>query len=174
MVKLLFILLLLPIGLFAQSYTETVDVPSKDAASLYNTARKWFAENFNKSGNEPVKEERDNGILMGRGKYTYLVYSDNVAYNMTATYILRINVKDGQYKYEFDNVMVEHGRKFPLSSFKEGSTREGAIKMYKTSGMPVPSKRVIDQNIDYSTKVVNQLETEINRIAESLEEKMKQ
>lgn len=172
--KLFFILFLLPVGLFAQSNTETVDVPGKDAVTLYNTAKQWFAETFKTPGNEALKEEVDKGVLTGKEKYVYLIYSNNVAYNMIATYILRISVKDGQYKYEFDNVMIEHGRKFPLSSFKDGTTREGTIKMYKASGRLTPSKRVIEMNIDYSTKVVNNIEAEFKRITDSLEAKMKQ
>ncbi len=174
MKKLIFIFLFLPICLFAQSYSETVDMPGKDASALYNKALKWFKESFPDGDAESLKEDQANGILTGREKFAYLIYSNNVAVNMTATYILRISVKDGQYKYEFDNVMIEHGKKFPLSSFKNGMTREGTIEMYKASGMPAPSKKMIETNIEYSTKVVNQFETEINRIIESLKEKMEQ
>ncbi len=170
--KLIFILLLLPAGLCAQSYSETVNVPGKDAASLYNKARQWFSEKMNNNDSETLKEDRVNGILTGKGKYDYMIYSNDVAMSMAATYLLRISVKEGQYKYEFDNVMIEHGRKYALSEFKNGMTREGTIKMYKISGLDTPSKKMIESNIDTSTKVVNQFEEEVNRITESLKETM--
>jgi hypothetical protein len=170
--KLFLILFLLPAGLFAQSYTETVDVPGKDAAALYKKAKEWFAQSPNTTVNEPLKEEEAKGILAGKEKLNYLIYSNNVAVNLIANYVLRIIVKDGQYKYEIDNVMIEHGNKFPLVAFKNGLTREGTIDMYKAAGMKSPSKKMIESNIDYNTKVVKGLETELNRVTESLKEGM--
>jgi hypothetical protein len=170
--KLFFILFLLPVGLFAQSYTETVDVPGKDAASLYKKAKEWFTESSNVTANEPLKEDVAKGILAGKEKLNYLIYSNNVAINVIANYVFRIIVKDGQFKYEVDNVMIEHGTKFPLAAFKNGLTREGTIEMYKAAGMKSPSKKMIESNIDYNTKVVTGFETELKRVTDSLKERM--
>jgi hypothetical protein len=170
--KVFLILFLLPIGLFAQSYTETVDIPGKEASTLYNKAKKWFAESMNNSDNETLIEDQSKGILTGKEKFSYLIYSNDVVVNMIATYLLRVIIKDGLYKYEIDNVMIEHGKKFPLSAYKNGTTKEGTIETFKASGMTTPSKKMIETNVDFSTKVVNQFEEEIKRVTESLKESM--
>lgn len=173
MKKLLFLFLLMPACLLAQNYTAAVDVPGKDAATLYNKAKEWFAESFSTPGKEPLVEDKANGKLTGKENFTSLIYSNDVAVNLAASYTVKVSVKDGQYKYEFENIMVEHGRKYPLSTFKNGTTREGTIEMFKIAGMKSPSKKMIEANIDYNSKVVKQVDEEINRLIENLGEKMK-
>jgi hypothetical protein len=171
--KLLYILFLMPIGVFAQGYTASVDVPGKNSAALFSKAKEWFAESFKTPGVVPPSEDAGQGKLTGRENVTSIIFSDDVAVTIGTSFVLKIIVKDGQYKYDFDNIMIEHGPKFPLSTFKNGSTREGTIEMYKTAGMKSPSKKIIESNIDYSVKVVNKVEEEINRLIDSLAEKMK-
>ena len=163
----------MPACLLAQSYAEAVDVPGKDAATLYNRAKEWFSEGFNAQADEPFIEDKAQGKLTGKGKFKFLIYSNDVAVNLNTTYTLKISVTDGQYKYEFENIMLEHGKKFPVSTFKQGSTREGTAEMYKMAGMKSPSKKMIEMNVNYNTRVIKQLEFELGRITESLSEKMK-
>jgi hypothetical protein len=173
MKKLLFVLFLMPSCLFAQSYSETVEVQGENAATLYTKAKEWFVETFNGKGDQAPTEDKTNGKLTGRGSATSLIYTNDVAINMILTYALKVSVKDGQYKYEFENIMVEHGKKFPLTAFKSGTTVEGTKELFKISGMKSPSKKMIDQNIDYNTRVIKQVDIELNRIIDSLAEKMK-
>ena len=171
--KLLFVLFLIPTCLFAQSYTEAVDVPGKNAATLYKSAKEWYAENINVKGDLPLTEDNAAGKMLGKGSATFLVYSNDVAVNMIMTYALKLNVKEGQYTYEFYNIMIEHGRKFPYATFKSGSTIEGTKELYKTSGMKSPTKKMLEANVEYNTKVLNQVDIELKRLIESLSDKMK-
>ena len=170
--KLLFILLVMPFGLFAQNYTASVEVTGKDAATLYNKAKEWFAESFTTPGVVPPTEEAAKGILTGRESVKSMIYSNDVALNITTSFIFKISVKEGQYKYDIDNIMVERGPKYPLSSFKSGMTREGTLEIYKAAGMKTPTKKTIETNVDYSVKIVNKVEGELNRLINSLAEKM--
>jgi len=170
--KLLFVLFLLPSCLCAQSYTESVNVPGKNAAALYSKAKEWFTETYTGKNDVPPVEDKAAGKLSGKGGAAFLVYSNDVAVNMILSYAIRINVKDGQYKYEFDNIMVEHGRKFPLAIFKNGTTVEGSKELFKTSGLKAPSKKMIDLNIDYNTRVFTSVDNELKRLIDSLSEKM--
>jgi hypothetical protein len=171
--NLIFLLFLLPTCLFAQNYNGTVDVKGKDAATLYNSAKEWFAVTFNAKIDLPPVEDKDQGKLTGNENSTFLIYSNDIAAKMNMTYALKVNVKDGQYKYEFDNIMVEHGKKYPLATFKNGSTAEGIKELFKTSGMKNISKKMIEVNVDYNIKVINQVDMELNRLIDSLGETMR-
>jgi len=162
----------MPLGLTAQTYNASVDVPGKNAASLYNKAKEWFAESFNTPGVDPPSEDIAKGILTGRESVTSLIYSNDVAVNINISFLFKVSVKDGQYQYEIDNIMIERGKKFPLSAFKNGSTRQGTIDMYKAGGQKTPSNKAIEENIEYSVNIVNKVNSELNRLIDSLAEKM--
>lgn len=171
--KVLFVLFLMPSCLFAQNYTENVDVPGKNSATLYKMAKEWFTESFTAKDDLPPVEDNAHGKLSGKENSTFMVYSSDVAVNMSLSYNIKVTVKDGQYKYEIDNIMVGNGKKFPISTFREGSTREGTIQMFKTAGMKTPTKKMIESSIDYSVKVATQVDTELKRVIDSLSDKMK-
>ncbi len=173
MKKLLFILLFVPHFLFAQNYSGEVKVPGKNAVYLFGKAREWFAENHKSPDKTPFTEDVSNGKIKGSGQFSFMVYSNDIAMNVAAFYNLIITIRDNSYSYSFDNIMLERGRKFPLSTFKEGMTKEGTVEMFKTGGVKAPGKKMIETNMDYNTKVVNQCESEIERIASSIEDKMK-
>jgi hypothetical protein len=173
MKKILFILLMVPNFLFAQKYSGDVQVEGKKASYLYGKAREWFAENHKSVDNAPFVEDVSNGKIKGNGEFSFMIYTNDVAINMVTYFNLVVSVKDNNYSYAFDNIMLEHGKKFPLASFKEGMTKEGSTEMFKAGGVKVPSKKMIETNVDYSTKVVNQCDADLERIISSLEEKMK-
>jgi len=137
--KLFIILFFMPFGLFAQSYVKTVDVPGKDAATLYNKAKEWFAESFTTPGSVPPTEDPAQLKLTGRESVTSMIYSNQVAVSFKTSFLLILSFKDGQYKYEFDNIMVDRGQRIALSTFKNGTTRQGTIEMYKAAGQKTPS-----------------------------------
>lgn len=170
--KLILLLFLMPLGLFAQTYSASVDVPGKDAAALYIKAKEWFAESFNAPGVVPPTEDIVKGTLTGRESVASLIYSNDVAVNINISFIFKVSVKDGQYQYDIDNIMIERGKKFPLSAFKNGSTRQGTIDMYKAGGQKTPSNKTIEENIEYSVNIVNKVNSELNRLIDSLAEKM--
>jgi len=170
--KLLFLLLLMPVSPFAQTYSATVDVPGKDAATLFGKAKEWFAESFNTPGVDPPTEDAAQGKLTGRESISSLIYSNEKAVRFNTFFLFKLSVKEGQYKYDIENIMVENGQKIALSTFKNGMTRQGTIDMYKAAGMKNPSNKFIETNIDYSVKVVNKVDAELNRLISSLADKM--
>lgn len=173
MKKILFLLLMVPNFLFAQKYSGDVKVEGKKASYLFGKAKEWFAENHKSADNAPFIEDVSNNKIKGSGQFSFMIYANDVAVNMVTFYNLTVSVKDNAYSYSFDNIMLEHGRKFPLASFKEGMTKEGSTEMFKTGGVKVPSKKMIETNVNYSIKVVTQCEADLERIISSLEEKMK-
>jgi hypothetical protein len=170
--KLIIILFLMPLSLFAQTYNASVDVPGKNAAALFSKAKEWYAESFTGPGVVPPTEDIAKGTLTGRESVASLIYSNSVAVNINISFIFNVSVKDGQYQYEIDNIMIERGKKFPLSAFKNGSTRQGTIDMYKAGGQKTPSNKTIEENIEYSVNIVNKVNSELNRLIDSLAEKM--
>jgi hypothetical protein len=169
----LFLLLFLPFISFGQNYSGDVKVPGKNSAYLFSKAEEWLKENHKSTDNTPYKTDPSTGKLRGSGQFSYIVYSNNVTLKMVTYYNVVITIKDNLYNYSFDNIMIENGRKFPLTMFKTGTTKEGTIELYKNSGQPTPGKKAIETNIDYSTKVVNQVQENLEGVIASLEDKMK-
>jgi len=174
MKKLLLILLILPFSLYAQNYSGEVKVPGKDAALLFSKAQEWFSENHKSADNVPPVEDIPNRKIKGNGNFTFIIYTNELAVNIITSYAITVSVNNGLYNYAFENIMIEHGRKFPLSSYKNGMTREGTIEMFQMGGVKAPSKKMIESNMDYNTKVFEQFEANIDRVITSLEDKMKE
>ncbi len=122
MKKVIIIAVLLPLFALAQkkvsetnfpevsgeiNYTEVVNVDTsikKD--ELFNRTKAWFVDNY-KSANDVIQmQDKDAGIIMGKGIFTYgynpVSLSDRVTVNISHT--VKIYVKDGKYKYEITDL----------------------------------------------------------------------
>jgi len=88
--------------IFAQEYTEIVDVPGKTASKLYATAKEWFSLAF-KSGKSVIDlDDPINGKLIGKGytnvtaSYSAPFINGNLLWEIDLT--IEILVKDNKYK----------------------------------------------------------------------------
>lgn len=80
-------------------YSEVIEADgTKD--ELYTRARTWFAETFNDSRGVIQMDDKDAGIIIGKGKF---IYTDNGATHFT----IKIQVKDGRYKYDIFDLNEE-------------------------------------------------------------------
>ncbi len=104
---LLLIIILVNSSLYAQNkpitYTEVVTVEgSKD--ELYNRAEVWFATTFVDANEVLQIEDKEKGQLVGKGRMQFNpkgLMSQVIAGDIS--YIVKIFIKDGRYKYELTN-----------------------------------------------------------------------
>lgn len=112
MKKVIVALLLFPSMLFAQEYSEVVEVSGKNADQLYTSARMWFAEKF-KSANEVLQmDDRENGVIIGKGNISSDEYYSagmgiQVQSNWIVKFTIKVMVKDGRYKCDMNDFTVD-------------------------------------------------------------------
>lgn len=132
MKKLITVLLLLPLMVMAQSsenpalsilpevdgvpkYTEVINLDSSiSQAELYNRARVWFIENYKSAKNVLQLEDKEAGILVGKGiipiLYDVRIFSKSkgdsftMHQNLDVYHTIRVYTKKGRYKYEIEEI----------------------------------------------------------------------
>lgn len=109
------------------NYTEVINLDStvkKD--ELYNRAKTWFAENYNSANDVIQMQDKEAGILIGRGVYSYgynpASLSDRITINIS--YVVKIFVKDGKYKYEITDLS---GRYYSGGGYSNLIIKNGGI-----------------------------------------------
>lgn len=112
MKKLLLSLLLFPVLLNAQDtipdlptrdgkvfYSGVVTVDSTTANVLYERAYGWFVDTYNSAQDVIQMSDKDTGIIVGKGGFDQL-FSAFAAAFVHIEMTVKIQVKDGRYKYE--------------------------------------------------------------------------
>jgi hypothetical protein len=86
-------------------YTEVVTVDSANQKELYKRALNFFAETFVSSKEVLQIQDKENGILFGKGfiskKVPYRWAFQPTTLDIRISFSMRVTVKDGRYKYEF-------------------------------------------------------------------------
>jgi hypothetical protein len=94
------------------TYTGVVQVPGVSQAELYTRAKLWFADTF-KSAKEVVQaDEKDAGIVQGRGWAPISIHFIGARRPTTDFKLwqtIKIMVKDGRYRYEISSFEAELG-----------------------------------------------------------------
>lgn len=203
MKKLLYILLIFPLFVCSQEYSEVVEVPGKNTVQLYATAREWFAETF-KSANDVLQM---NDPVAGKliGKASTKVSESYVAGGMIKVpmtidwypnFTIKVSVKDGKYKCEItditikrlgDNINMNFGvvnvppSEIPFDDFlkqkefyKNASDPEWLINNPPQGTKPGKSAAKMSAQVFNATyNLTLKTETELHAIIASLQKKMK-
>ena len=86
------------------NYTETIIVDSSKKDMLYGKAKLWFANAF-KSANDVVQlDDKDNGIILGKGTIIKNEMTGLQSVKKTWKFTVKIQVKDGKYKAEIYDI----------------------------------------------------------------------
>lgn len=171
---LLSCLLLIPLLTEAQNcesirYSEVVTVDSslsKDV--LFNTARRWFANNFGDSKSVLEVSDKATGEMLGKGlfKYHSSIFFANSATSGWIRYTLRLVLKDGRYKIEMDN--FEH-------EANPGNPNPRNLGTISKDFCPAPTN--INSPLRWQKRVYEEMlklsEDEISAIVTSLKDSMK-
>jgi hypothetical protein len=86
-----------------------VDSVSKD--ELYNRASTWFAKSFNSAQNVLQKNDRVDGVLIGRALFLHYMkglLGENIQPGNAINYTISVYTKDGRYKYEITDFIYDN------------------------------------------------------------------
>ncbi|WP_026463661.1 DUF4468 domain-containing protein [Adhaeribacter aquaticus] len=107
LLRLLAFLILLPLGLKAQtlptdetgkiSFTEVVDVPNTSKSELYTKAKLWIAESFRSSS--AVTQFDSDSLIIVRGTRPVIIANKYAANTANLRFTQKYYFKDGKYKF---------------------------------------------------------------------------
>lgn len=88
------------------NYSEVVPVEGASKDELYARAKIWFANSFHSSNHVVQLDDKDNGIVLGKGK----IIDESSDGKKTWEFTVKIQLKEGRYKvnlydiyYKFEN-----------------------------------------------------------------------
>ena len=95
-------------------YSDVVKTDSLNKDELFNLTKQWFVDAF-KSANDVIQmEDKEYGILTGKGYFeqSFTLYLGKMfgsrTYNSNIYFTAKIQCKDGRYKYEFYNFKIKY------------------------------------------------------------------
>jgi hypothetical protein len=140
----------------ALTYSKVIQADSLDKTSIYVALRAWFSEMYNSSNKVIQMDDKDAGIIIGKGTTPYshggLSY---LCYEGWVNYTVKVQIRDGRYKAELSNINHENKRG------NAESCNLGLIttaEEYATKGM---SKK-------FHNKVANDIKEKMKKYAEEL------
>lgn len=124
---------------YSQELTGVVKVEGKATAKLFDYSREWFALNFQSSKDEVKLADASANVLIVKGESKEPVVIKGVKVKMKMSFTLRLEFKDGRFRYEFKDIEYRStitGQSYDIEEFKERSTVEGLDAYYKRNGIP--------------------------------------
>ncbi len=125
-------------------FTEVIKVDSTLTAKiLHSNAKIWFTSVYKDPREVVILDDVDNGVLIGRGAFVYnsKIFMGGTGRSGWITYNVKIQSKDGRYKYEFYDFshqgknlsfgVIQNVDKFPELSGLYGGSEEYKLKVTK-------------------------------------------
>lgn len=89
------------------AYTGVIDVPGATKNELYARGKVWFANAFKSAQNVIQADDKDAGLLVGKGwTQTYITIVLTPA-SEKLWYTVKLSFKDGKYRYVITDFMFE-------------------------------------------------------------------
>lgn len=194
MKKLMLIICLnVALSCYCQEYSEVVQAEGKTSQQLYTTAREWFAKTFVSANDVIQMEDPASGKIIGKGS-NHISESYVIGKGLTAiftkldwypNYTLKIEVKDGRYKYELTDIKIKSISEFgttdvayadylaQIDEYKNGSDPEwlmanptGGVKMNKSTA------KIFAQTNEATYKLIQNTKTSIDNLIDDLKANM--
>lgn len=83
-------------------FTKVVKIDSVSKDDLFDRAQIWFANAFNDANEVVQVENREKGVIIGKGSAEY--FGKDKYYNGWIKYNIEIRIKDGRYKIDMNNI----------------------------------------------------------------------
>lgn len=90
-------------------FSEVVQVDGKSKNDLYFSARKWFVNSFKSSQNVIQLDDKDEGLIVGKANLDVRLSSKHRQNAGHVSFTVKIEFKDGRYRYNFTNLWHEAG-----------------------------------------------------------------
>ncbi|MDP4290047.1 MAG: DUF4468 domain-containing protein [Bacteroidota bacterium] len=124
---------------FSQELTGVVNINDKPAEKLFNSTREWFALNFQTSKDEVKLADNSTHVFIAKGEKRETVLIKNIKMKVKMGFTLKLDFKDGRFKYEFSNMEYRNAltnQVVDIETYKQCSTVEGLEAYYKSNGIP--------------------------------------
>jgi hypothetical protein len=89
------------------SYSQVVQVPNASKNELYARAKIWFASTFKSAQSVIQADEKEAGVLIGKGWQQVYVRILGTPLSVKLWYTVKLSFKEGKYRYELTNFMFE-------------------------------------------------------------------
>lgn len=189
------LLLLCTTQIFAQTYSEVVQVEGKTSEELYVAAREWFAVTFNSANEVLQMDDPMAGKLVGKGATSVSEFYTTgkgltavpVSMQWDPNFTMKIEVREGRYKCTVSDVSIKSYNELigatevpfsrytdQLETFKNGSDPEW-VRNNPPQGMKMNKSmaRATAQSNEAHYKLVVKTENKIKALMNSLEAAMK-
>ena len=113
------------------TYTGVVQIDSISSAELYKRSKRWFFDTYN-SGKDVIQlDDKENGEIIGKGYFeTYWQSSFLGGMNINVYQTIKVQVKDGRYKYEITDFKVKYF--VPASQYTKASNVDEPLETWNT------------------------------------------
>jgi hypothetical protein len=127
-------------------YTEAVPVEGVSKADLFTRAKLWLAGSFKSAKDVVQTEDKDAGIIVGKGysPISLTFFGHAVPYQLH--YTLKLNFKDGKYKYELTDLYFQN--------------EPDAATSFKTYKIPVEDRILAAPSTSREGKTVAQMKAQ--------------
>ena len=86
-------------------HTKIVTLENKSKDQLYILAKMYFAETF-KSANDVIQlDDKENGVILGKGITNFMVKSGKYNFNCKMSFTMKVSIKDNKCKLEVYNIV---------------------------------------------------------------------
>lgn len=138
-------------------YDEIVTTDSTQTKEqLFIRIRQWFVENFTDSKNVLEVNDKDNGLLTGKGTYKYAMLNGLNTHEGYTTFVINAAVKDGKFRYQLYNFNAEgvntslwatnsYGRP---NIYKEKVDMDEVLKLYKSGKREKYAKKYLGDMLE--------------------------
>lgn len=159
------------------SYYEVVTAPGQSLDKVFGRARKWIATKHSDAHPYTINYENEkDGSLTAKGSFT--LPAERRKY--IVQFLVNISTKDGRYKYEFTDLLIQFttaagasGGGFGYwssSSYKEAETLQYSIETFYPIRLERKRKPDIQWFEEINTKSFEDIDREIRSLAGSLKE----
>ena len=135
---LLAALFMLQIG-YGQELSGVVNFNGRSAEKLFNASREWFALKYQSNKDQVKLADTDTKVFIVNGERRATVLIKNLGVKIRMNFTLKLEFKDGRFKYDFQNVEYREvitAHTLDIEAFKECSTVDGIVEYYKRNGIP--------------------------------------
>jgi hypothetical protein len=112
-------------------YSGLINLPDTNysKAKLFSLAEGWFASTFRDSKQVLRVDDRENGIIIGRGNVLYIPGSEwKQTVNLYLFFYVEIDVKKGKYRYKVYNMTFTGSKEVSASDEYNGYLTNNKIK----------------------------------------------
>ena len=159
------------------SYAEVVTVSGQSKAKVFGKAMKWMGTKHTEVNPYVVTYENEaEGTITGKGSFT--LPAERRKYNVQ--FLVNISIKDGRYKYELTDIMIQFktaagasGGGFGYwssSSYKEAEMTQYSLETFYPARLKNKNKPVIKYFEEINRESFEAIDREMRSLAGSLKE----